>query len=149
MKSFHFFKLSALLNSLVWFKFWKTKLFLGKIICVFLQCQQEIDAYKCSPDTTRTICLKNKSLLMYILYFISFWGWKGLEQKIHILYSLLVWVWLSYISHTADLPLPFNILHSLLEEFPPQYFYSKFKHIQPCSNSLVMLVNFTIQLLNW
>ena len=53
-----------------------------------------------------------------------------------------------HISHTADLPLPFNILHSLLEEFPRQYFYSKFKHIQPCSNSLVMLVNFTIQLLN-
>ena len=53
-----------------------------------------------------------------------------------------------HISHSADLSLPFNILHSLLEEFPPQYFYSKFKHIQPCSNSLVMLVNFTIQLLN-
>ena len=57
---------------MVWFKFWKTKLFLGKIICVFLQCQQEIDAYKCSPDTTRTICLffQNKSLLLYIFYFL-------------------------------------------------------------------------------
>ena len=57
---------------MVWFKFWKTKLFLGKIICVFLQCQQEIDAYKCSPDTTRTICsfFQNKSLLLYIFYFL-------------------------------------------------------------------------------